>query len=56
LERLAPGSELEVRLDPGEPLVNVPRAVVDHGHKLLGQAPVDPDRPNGPWLLRIMVG
>ena len=32
LERLAPGDELEVRLDPGEPLDSVPRSAREDGH------------------------
>ena len=32
LERLAPGDELAVRLDPGEPLESVPRSAREDGH------------------------
>jgi len=32
LERLAPGDELTVRLDPGEPLESVPRSAREDGH------------------------
>ena len=32
LERLAPGDELMVRLDPGEPLESVPRSAREEGH------------------------
>ena len=32
LERLAPGDELAVRLDPGEPIESVPRSARDDGH------------------------
>lgn len=35
LESMQPGELLRVRLRGGEPLVNVPRAVLDHGHALL---------------------
>ena len=32
LERLQPGDELSVRLDPGEALENVPRSAREDGH------------------------
>jgi TusA-related sulfurtransferase len=32
LEELAPGDELSVRLDPGEPLESVPRSASEDGH------------------------
>ena len=32
LERLSPGDELVVRLDPGEPLASVPRSAREEGH------------------------
>lgn len=35
LETMREGQLLRVRLRGGEPLVNVPRAVLDHGHKVL---------------------
>jgi tRNA 2-thiouridine synthesizing protein A len=35
LERMAPGEILGVRLNPGEPLSNVPRAAAEHGHEVL---------------------
>ncbi len=35
LEKMADGAILSVRLREGEPLVNVPRAVRDHGHEIL---------------------
>lgn len=35
LEKMADGTILTVRLREGEPLVNVPRAVRDHGHEIL---------------------
>ena len=33
LERLDPGDELVVRLDPGEPLDSVPRSAREDGHE-----------------------
>lgn len=35
VERLSPGQTLEVRLNAGEPLVNVPRSLAEHGHIVL---------------------
>ncbi len=34
LERMPPGSELVVWLDPGEPLESVPRSARDDGHQV----------------------
>ena len=34
LERLAPGDELVVRLDPGEPVESVPRSAREDGHEV----------------------
>jgi TusA-related sulfurtransferase len=33
LERMPPGGELVVRLDPGEPLESVPRSAREDGHE-----------------------
>lgn len=35
LEELAPGELLEVLLDEGEPIQNVPRSANEEGHKIL---------------------
>jgi len=40
LEEIASGDLLEVILDDGEPIGNVPRAVKDEGHKVLKVEPV----------------
>lgn len=37
LQDLPPGAALEVRLREGEPLRNVPRALRQEGHSILGQ-------------------
>ena len=34
LEHLAPGDELAVRLDPGEPIESVPRSAREDGHEV----------------------
>lgn len=39
IERMAPGEVLEVRLNAGEPLENVPRSVTENGHEILSLAP-----------------
>lgn len=36
LEEMGPGKVLEVILDDGEPVKNVPRAVKEEGHRILG--------------------
>lgn len=41
LETMAPGELLCVRLRGGEPLANVPRAVLDHGHGVIATEPLD---------------
>jgi tRNA 2-thiouridine synthesizing protein A len=40
LETMRPGELLRVRLEGGEPLANVPRAVLDHGHAVLAIEPL----------------
>ena len=35
LERMKPGETAEIRLNAGEPLENVPRSVIEHGHTVL---------------------
>jgi tRNA 2-thiouridine synthesizing protein A len=35
LEEMEPGQILEVLLDDGEPVLNVPRSVKEDGHKIL---------------------
>ena len=39
IERMEHGQIAEVRLNEGEPLKNVPRAVEEHGHAVLALAP-----------------
>ena len=40
LERMESGEILGVRLNPGEPLNNVPRAAAEHGHEVLDNTPL----------------
>jgi tRNA 2-thiouridine synthesizing protein A len=35
LEELAPGQHLEVLLDAGDPIANVPRSLKEEGHQVL---------------------
>ncbi|HZH27844.1 MAG TPA: sulfurtransferase TusA family protein [Azospirillaceae bacterium] len=53
LQRLHVGEVLEIRLNPGEPLENVPRSLTEHGHTVLSVAPEDPAAPNGPHRLAV---
>lgn len=41
LEELSSGDVLEVLLDEGEPIKNVPRSITEEGHKVLGISRVD---------------
>jgi len=41
LEAMQAGQLLEVLLDDGDPIRNVPRSIKDEGHKILEAAPVD---------------
>lgn len=43
LETMRPGELLKVRLSGGEPLANVPRAVLDHGHGILATTSLNGD-------------
>jgi tRNA 2-thiouridine synthesizing protein A len=51
LEVLDPGDELEVLLDDGEPIRNVPRSLRDDGDKVLAIQPED-----GHYRLRVRKG
>ncbi len=52
IERMAPGETLDVRLNAGEPLENVPRSVREEGHEVLSLAP-EAGEASGVHLLRI---
>ncbi len=49
LSRLAPGQVLEVILDHGAPINNVPRSVIREAHEIIGQNRLD----DGAWQLLI---
>ena len=40
LEQMSVGQTLNIRLRDGEPVHNVPRAIVDHGHEVLALEPI----------------
>jgi TusA-related sulfurtransferase len=53
VERLSEGQTLEIRLNPGEPLANVPRTLTEHGHVVFSVEPEAPDAPTGPHRLMV---
>jgi TusA-related sulfurtransferase len=53
LERMKSGEVATIVLNTGEPMENVPRAMREHGHVVLGAVPVDPARPSGPQRLKV---
>lgn len=54
LEKMRPGDIAEIRLRGEEPLKNVPRSVVEHGHAILSLTPETPEEPpSGTHILRI---
>jgi TusA-related sulfurtransferase len=52
LEELEDGQVLEIKLNDGEPIQNVPRSLKDEGHKVAGVAKTD----GGAWLLTVIKG
>ena len=56
VERMAAGQTLEVRLNAGEPLENVPRSLIELGHSILAVTPENPDEPEGVHRLLIQKG
>jgi TusA-related sulfurtransferase len=52
LEELADGETLEVRLNGGEPVQNVPRSLKDEGHRVTGIEKLD----DGTFRLRVIKG
>ena len=41
LEELDPGQDLEILLDDGEPILNVPRSIKDDGDKIIAVTRID---------------
>jgi TusA-related sulfurtransferase len=52
LEELDDGQVLEVRLNPGEPIQNVPRSLKDEGHKVTNVTQSE----DGAFLLTVVKG
>jgi hypothetical protein len=48
---MSSGQTAEIRLGAGEPLENVPRAVVEHGHELISLDPAEPGAAT--YILRL---
>lgn len=51
IERMSPGDVLEVRLNEGEPLTNVPRSSVEMGHEILSLKP----EPRSSSVYRLLI-
>lgn len=51
VERMAVGETLEVRLNAGEPLENVPRSLAELGHAILSVEPENREDLGGPHRL-----
>ena len=41
LEEMAKGQILEIVIDPGEPMANVPRSIKEEGHRIIKAEKVD---------------
>jgi TusA-related sulfurtransferase len=55
LEKVAKGDVIEVRLNAGEPLRNVPRSAAEQGHEILEIRREDPSLPEGQGVHRIRI-
>jgi TusA-related sulfurtransferase len=53
IESMVVGETATVRLLGSEPLLNVPRSVREHGHKIISLEPETPNDLDGPYLLII---
>ena len=53
IERMGAGDVLDIRLNSGEPLQNVPRGVTELGHQVESLGPEDASHPDGVHRLRI---
>ncbi len=53
VERMAVGELLDVRLNSGEPLENVPRSLAELGHIIVSLEPEDSEGPGEIYILRI---
>ena len=55
LEKVAKGEVLEVRLNAGEPLKNVPRSATEQGHEVIEILREDPALPEGQGVHRLKI-
>ncbi|MDE1148998.1 MAG: sulfurtransferase TusA family protein [Azospirillaceae bacterium] len=53
VEKLKPGETLEIRLNSGEPLENVPRSLREHGYTVALCGPEHADMPEGVHRIRV---
>ena len=53
IERMRVGDVLDIKLNSGEPLENVPRGVTELGHQVESVDPEDTNYPDGIHRLRI---
>lgn len=53
IERIAAGETLEIRLNAGEPLDNVPRALAELGHEIESLGPEGPEDAGSAYRLRV---
>ncbi|WP_342795237.1 sulfurtransferase TusA family protein [Nitrospirillum viridazoti] len=53
VEKLKPGETLEIRLNSGEPLHNVPRSLAEHGYTVEMRGPERIDQPEGIHRIRV---
>ncbi len=53
IESMPVGAVAEVRLNGGEPLLNVPRSLKEHGHEILSLEQETGRDPARPYLLRV---
>jgi TusA-related sulfurtransferase len=51
VEKLTNGQVIEVRLNFGEPLKNVPASLREHGYEVSQVQPENPEQPEGPYRL-----
>ena len=52
IEKIPVGAVAEIRLNAGEPLVNVPRSLREHGHEIIHLIPESADA-RGVHILRV---
>jgi TusA-related sulfurtransferase len=53
VEKLKSGETLEIRLNSGEPLRNVPRSLAEHGYTVVMCGPERSDQPDGVHRMRV---